>query len=815
MSSHDKSLELEELQSENERLREKLAALEGPIPLLSTQELSLIVDVFNAAEDAIFIKDPEGKYLIINEVGAKFLGRTVAECIGRDDFALFPKESAHLIREVDLKAMARETPYMVEEAVMTALGQITFLSIKGPFRNPEGTVIGMFGHSRDITARKHAEECLRLSEERLKLAQAAGGFGTYDWDLVEQRGTCSQKYRHHFGFEPDGIMPSYEAGLARIHPEDQARISAAVERIKADNDYFSLDYRIVLKGKPLRWVADRASITFDEDGKALRVVGVTYDITDSKMEAVRLESLVAEQTSDLNEALSALRLSESRYRSLFNGLEEGLLVQDQEGAIIDCNQVICTELGYTSEELLSMSSRDIEMLHEDMEASSLADCGYTREGCHRTRSGQMLQVEIHCSAIQYHGAPAILSVSRNISERKEAEEQRRVWEEKLRQTQKLESLGLLAGGIAHDFNNILMGIMGHAELAAEMVATNHPARHDLNGIVDASLRAASLCNQMLAYSGKGQFLIQPIDLNDTVLKIADLVGAGLSGGTEILFDLDPDLPPIEADEAQITQLVLNLMTNGVEAIGEAPGTLRITTSALDCTADSFGGTLMEGGDVEPGRYVVLVVEDNGVGMDKDTQEKIFDPFFTTKFTGRGLGLAAVLGIVRGHQGTLNVESTRNEGTCFTVYLPQSLLDIVDADSPPPALNAMAGPCRILLVDDEASVLEVGRRMLEFKDFEVCCAKNGAEAIELFRRDPSAIDCVILDQTMPGLSGLETCRILREIQPTLPVLISSGYTNEDVIERDNQSLQVGFIQKPYRVEQLHTKVCEMIGSLDDE
>jgi signal transduction histidine kinase/CheY-like chemotaxis protein len=375
-------------------------------------------------------------------------------------------------------------------------------------------------------------------------------------------------------------------------------------------------------------------------------------------------------------------------------------------------------------------------------------------------------------------------------ERQRAEIERRRLEAQVLQAQKLESLGLLAGGIAHDFNNLLTAIMGHAELAREAVPPDAGARKDLEEVETAAKRAAELAGQMLAYSGRAQFVAAPVDLSEMVREMGQLLEASISKKATVVYRLDPTLPLVEADPTQIRQVVMNLLINASEAIGQETGMITVTTSALPVTQPLAGWI---GDSPKPGRYVALDVADSGCGMSEETRSKIFDPFFTTKFTGRGLGLAMVLGIVRAHKGHISVDSKPGRGTTFTVLFPPAA-----SQARRPAREGAgraqdwAGRGTVLVVDDEVIVRKLARAMAERCGFQVVEAADGVEALQLIESAPSGFACMLLDLTMPRMNGEETLRELRRRGHALPVILSSGYPAEGPV-RD----AAGFIQKPYR------------------
>ncbi|HVX66498.1 MAG TPA: PAS domain S-box protein [Bryobacteraceae bacterium] len=411
------------------------------------------------------------------------------------------------------------------------------------------------------------------------------------------------------------------------------------------------------------------------------------------------------------------------------------------------------------------------------------------------KDGRLIDVSMTISPIrdELGRITGASSVTRDITERRRFEEQ-------IRETQKLESLGVLAGGVAHDFNNLLVGIMGNASLALETLREDHPARRMLEGVLQASERATSLTQQLLAYSGKGRFVVQPIDMSQLIREIVALIQTSISKSVRVRFELDDNLPPIDADVAQIQQLVMNLVINGAEAIGDASGIVTIRTAVESRDGHDPGA---------PDRFVRLEVEDTGCGMDPATRERMFDPFFTTKFTGRGLGLAAALGIVRGHRGEIEVDSTPGQGTRFRVVFPASRGAAAQAASRS-VTEVRGGHGTVLVVDDEEIVRATAQATLERYGYEVLLAADGEEALACLRRAPQ-IEVVLLDLTMPVMSGEEALYEMRRMRPDLRVVLSSGYNEVEAIRRfEGQGLS-GFLQKPYTSDVLAEKMRSVMAA----
>ena len=375
--------------------------------------------------------------------------------------------------------------------------------------------------------------------------------------------------------------------------------------------------------------------------------------------------------------------------------------------------------------------------------------------------------------------------------------ERKDLEEQLRQAQKLESLGLLAGGVAHDFNNLLTGILGNASLVAEVWEPPAEARMLLEEVIRAGERAAHLTRQLLAYAGKGRFVVEPVDVSSLVREISSLVQTSISKKVRVILNLADDLPMVEADSSQIQQLVMNLLLNGAEASGDRAGTVVITT-AMEHVDEARPRNMGAGQHLEPGDYICLRVQDNGCGMDEAVKARIFDPFFSTKFTGRGLGLSAVLGIVRSHRGDLALESRPGEGTVFEVLLPAMTRRNAArlAERSGELRGRLTGSGTVLLVDDEAVVRRTARAMLEQYGYTVYEAADGRAGVELLRAMRDRVVLVLLDLTMPVMGGEDAFGLMKQIRPDLKVVLTSGYDEQEATRRFAGRGVDGFIQKPY-------------------
>jgi len=402
----------------------------------------------------------------------------------------------------------------------------------------------------------------------------------------------------------------------------------------------------------------------------------------------------------------------------------------------------------------------------------------------------------------------------DITERRKAERDRRRIARRMQHTQKLESLGVLAGGIAHDFNNLLAGIMGNTSLALLDLPADSPLRPLLEQAEATARVASELTRQMLAYSGKGRFVIENLDLSELVEEMARLLSVSLPAGAVLRFDISADMPPVEMDASQVRQVVMNLVTNAADAVKGRGGTIGIRTGRETADTGSLSRYWLADG-IPGGEFVFVEVSDTGGGMTREVKARLFDPFFTTKKTGRGLGMAAVLGIVRGHKGAIKVSSEPGQGTTIKVLFPihpglattTSMRAVGAALAPTDAL--------VLVVDDEEPVRTIACLVLERAGCRTVSAANGQEAVDIFATRGDEIDLVLLDLTMPVMDGEETLRALRAIRADIRVLLSSGYNRQDTTARFAGEGLAGFLQKPWTAPDLQDAVARILQGGEDE
>ncbi|MBW1809674.1 MAG: response regulator [Deltaproteobacteria bacterium] len=516
-------------------------------------------------------------------------------------------------------------------------------------------------------------------------------------------------------------------------------------------------------------------------------------------------SMVAEHICDITERKQAeqkLCESEERLRAVFEANPDLLFVLDRENRFVDCKAGNTEELYVPREQAIGkkvaellppqVAEKILAAIDKVRATDKIQTCGYTLEVSGVT--GHFEARIVKC------GAEHVLAIVRNVTEIKQAEEKRLELERQILHTQKLESLGVLAGGIAHDFNNLLMGVLGNASLALADLPPESPVVDYLKDVEKAGQRAADLARQMLAYSGKGLFKVEKIDLQLLVEEMGHLLEISMSKKAVIRYDFAANVLAVEADASQLRQVIMNMITNASDAIGDKSGVIAISIGSIECDSEYLDVTYLDD-NLSPGIYSYIEVSDSGIGMDAETINRVFDPFFTTKFTGRGLGMAAVLGIVRGHKGAIKIYSEPGKGTTFKVLLPAVTGKAMSAEPELEGIEDWQTSGTVLLVDDEETIQVVARRMLEHLGLTVLTAGHGRQALEIFTEQADKIDCVLLDLTMPYMDGEECFRELRRIKKDVKVILTSGYNEHDLISRFAGKGLAGFIQKPYRFRKL--------------
>jgi two-component system cell cycle sensor histidine kinase/response regulator CckA len=647
----------------------------------------------------------------------------------------------------------------------------------------------------EITERKRAEEALRKSEARKRA-------------ILESAMDCI------ISINQEGTIIEFNAAAEKVFGYSRAEVlgrqlaetiipPSLRERHRRGLAHFLATGEGPILGKRIEMPAMRANGT---------EFPVELAVTRIDQEGARMFTAYLRDLSDRKRA-------DARFRLVVEAAPNAMVMVNQKGKIVLVNAQTEKLFGYHREELIGQAVdilvpakfRHAHPQHrEDFFASPQArPMGVGRDLYGLRKDGSEFPVEIGLNPIETDEGTWVLSAIVDITERKRAEKERKRLEAQMQHAQKLESLGVLAGGIAHDFNNLLVSILGNAGLALMDLAPESPARPTVQAIETAALRTAELTKQLLAYSGKGKFLIQPLDLSRLVEEMAHLLKLSISKKAVLRTRLARNLPAIDGDAIQIQQVVMNLITNASEALGDTVGDIVVSTGVIDVDRVYLSEAYLAD-QVPEGRYVYVDVTDTGCGMDKETQTRIFDPFFTTKFTGRGLGLAAVQGIVRGHQGAIRVYSEPGHGTAFKVLFPSSEQAVSSFPQSFETVGGLRGTGTILIIDDEPDVRVVTRRTLEKAGFIVMTAEDGQAGVQMFQSHADEIKTVLLDLTMPNMSGEEVFRAIRTIRPETRVVLMSGYNEQDTISLFPGKGLAGFIQKPYQPLQLIKKVFDVLG-----
>ena len=660
-----------------------------------------------------------------------------------------------------------------------------------PFIDQDGNLEQYVAIRSDITALKKLTEDLRFSQERLESVFEALADGLVVRDssgtvlsanpAAERILGVKREQMTGTSFAASNLRAVYEDG--RPFPYDRHPFTQTLQTGEPKRDVVM---GIIRPDEVLVWISINTQPIRDGGGKVLAVVSSFTDVTH------RLK------------ADKALRDSEALLRTFVEHAPAAVAMFDRSMRYLAASRQWYLDFHLGQRDIIGLTHYEVfpeitERWREDHRnclagaiVSSEADLFLRADG-----SKQWLSYEVRPWHHMDGLIGGIVMFTRDITLLKQAQEERAQLEQKLRETQKLESLGVLAGGIAHDFNNILTAIVGNNSLALAELPPDSPLREYLNGIGEASLRAADLIRQMLAYSGRGRFIIKKLDLSRVVEETTQLLNISISKKVSLHFNLAKRLPPVEVDAAQISQVIMNLVINASEAIGERTGDIHISTGLVHADQEYLAQTEISD-QLVTGDYVFLEVVDNGCGIEPENLKRIFDPFFTTKFTGRGLGLAAVLGIVRSHKGTLSVSSEVGRGTVFKMLMPAATGGFDAPTTAPFADEIWRGTGTILVVEDEETVRRTVERILAVLGFDVVLAQDGREAVEKFTQDAKRFKMVLLDLTMPKLDGAQVFGEIRRINPAIPVVLMSGYSEQEATAHFSGKGLAGFIQKPFDI-----------------
>jgi two-component system cell cycle sensor histidine kinase/response regulator CckA len=643
----------------------------------------------------------------------------------------------------------------------------------------------------DVEQRTRVEARLRDSEERFRRLAEAAPVGIFVADATGRAQFVNEAWSRITG-KPAADAPGGDF-VDGVHPDDRDWLLAAWTNGVEAGEPISAEHRMLRPDGTVGWVDVRAVPLPAADGQSIGWVGTVADVT------------------VLKEATAAAEEREAFFNGMIEQSPIGIGVYGLDGALIGLNEAERRIRGRIAapRQVADVRSDPLMLQLGQRDAVQRAYAGETAAGeptpVSAPTAGTAGSDDDERVWLRLRWYPmrdgdgrviAVISFTEDVTETVEADARERRVGEKLQEAAKLEALGVLAGGIAHDFNNLLVPIIGYVDLAIADAPSDSTVTADLEAARTAAGRAADLARQMLAYSGRGAFSVGPVVLEELLGEIGDLMARSIAKGARLRYAFTADLPPVLADATQLRQVALNLIVNASDALGGHPGDITLRTAMTTLEPDD--PDVIPGGSAAPGEYVMLEVSDTGSGMDPATLARIFDPFFSTKSVGRGLGLAATLGIVKGHGGAIRVSSAPGKGSVFAVLL-RPWTDVpaspVAALPVQPAERVVTG--RVLMVDDEPTVREIGRRILERAGYTVEEAGDGPEAIERFRSDPTAFDSILLDLTLPSLDGLAVMRELRSLRADLPVVLCSGWSADEVADGLRSLPRTVFLQKPYQ------------------
>lgn len=809
--------------------------------------------ILNNIPDIAWVKNISGHYQLANEALARECGLTIEELANKTDFDIWPEELARKYRDDDARVIVGRTQLIVEERFVGHDGTERWVeSVKSPIFDHRGEPIGTAGIARDITERRFQARLSRVMARVLRTFLESEDEALYGevLDIILEETDSEFGFFGYVGENGDFICPSLTMHAWEVCTMPQKTIvfpkhawAGLWGRTLSEGVVCRANYRLNV---PMGHVPlDRAvTIPILHQGIVIGSFGVANRPTDyDERDQMLLETIASymapvlharllrdRQTAERVHAEKLLRHSEEILRSALHVAGMGHWEYD-----IASGQFAFNDQYYRLHQITAEQAGGYQMGAEQfaqtlvfpddapmighlitmaVEAEN-ADFHYDTEARILTYAGEMrwvrvwfrIEKDVDGKTVKLYG------VNQDITERKQTEDARIEMERRLLHAQRLESLGVLAGGIAHDFNNLLMAILGNLDLAIFSLPASSQARDHVEKSIRAARRAADLTRQMLAYSGKGRFMLERIDISQFMRDNAHLFEASIPKKITVLLRLQGDLPEIEADPGQLQQIVMNLITNAAEAIGEREGTIAIETGVAEYDAAYLRRSRTEEKPM-PGQFVHIEVKDSGCGMDEETLQRLFDPFYTTKFMGRGLGMSAILGIVRGHGGSIVVDSSVESGTTIRVLLPVAECRVVvpavvdDAGGVQQPISA--GTQAVLVVDDEDMVRDVCKKMVERLGITALEACNGEDAVRIYAEKSGEISCVLMDFSMPRMDGIAAFAEIRKLDPAAKVLLSSGYDEDDATRRFSEKGLAGFIQKPYEMERLKKVLLRVLS-----
>ena len=806
-------------------------------------------DLFDSLPEGVLILDHARKMLLMNKKIKQLWGYSTSVKTGQEALALIIDKVENPVGfQARIEEIIADIHCESQEVIKLKNGQIYQ-------RNTQPLIIGgknlgRFWTYRDITYEYNIERALRESEAQYRILYDAGQRLMQRQALLDQvRATVAsdldlsvlfqnivQSISDAFGYT---LVSLYLLDGEKLFLQHQVGYNQVIEGIPINS---GVSGKVVISGKPILIedvskdpnflaaidgiVSEICVPLFDND----QVVGTLniesvdgVRLTESDLElAIALSELISPAISRAH-LYTEIKTQEQQLKSIFDLAPIGFILCALDGTFVQVNKAFENTVGYTENELLGL--KFIDITHPEERANNLkwvtrliageiSTYGFEKRYIHKDGSFINAYLQVSLLPTQSNRPARLIAQVVDLTDSKKAENA-------LLQHQKMESIGVLAGGIAHDFNNLLVALKAQSSLALLKLAPDSEAKQHIEKMVLAANSAAQLTEQLLAYSGQGKFSVTQLDVNDEVYKNIQLIGSTIPENVKLVHQFTPNLRQIMGDNIQIQQILMNIIINGVESMGGQAGTVTILTEEVEVYPEDMDITSFALKPPAPGQFIAISIIDTGVGLNEETMKKIFDPFYTTKFTGRGLGLAAVLGIVRSHNGALCVKSTVGKGSKFKIYFPVAADQASIKHKMEPALNAPSvkstvngsdekqASQMVLVIDDDKLVTETIVDLFELEDISTICAANGSEGIEQMKANKDRVALILLDLSMPGISSEETFTNLRNINPNVPILLCSGFSELKVSEYFADKEYEGFIAKPFDIHKLIKTIRKFI------
>lgn len=751
-------------------------------------------NVYDTAPLAFVVWDMNTRVTDWNKKAEALFGWTRDEVIGNIffDFLIPEKDRPHVKDVVNILLKGELQSHSINDNLTKDGKIITCEWNNSPLHDNDGNIIGAISLGLDITDRNRVEEALRESEEKYRQIVEFAPVGIYEIDFLNDRLTSANDAMCYFtGYTMEELL-SMKASDTLTEKSKQLFVERIMKASSGKNIPDTVEYKIKTKDGKEHWASFNIRYKYENE-KLIGASVITHDITERK------------------EAEDELRKSEKKYRNIFENVSDFLYFHDFEGNFIETNLAFKQEYGFSENELTQLNIKD--MMPEIYKArfddyikeikKKGKDDGFMSV---ITKDGRELSVEYRSTLLlDSEGAPiGVQGSGRDITDRIKAEKEREKLETQLQQAHKMEAIGTLAGGIAHDINNILGIILGNTELAMDDIPEWNPARLNLKEVRIASLRAKDVVRQLLSFARKTELEKKPTNIVSIVKESFKLLRASIPTSIEIRQNIAKDVDTILADPTQINQVLINLCTNADHAMPDG-GIIEIILNNVELDEANTA----QHPDLHLGRYVNLTVTDTGHGIPQEVIDRIFDPYFTTKEVGKGtgMGLAVVHGIVKGHNGTITVESEAGKGTTFSILFPATEKDAVIESEPTEKLPT--GNERILIIDDEPSIVNMARQMLERLGYEVVTQMSSIEALELFCSKPDQFDLIITDMTMPSMTGDKLVKEILNIRPDMPTIISTGFSDKIDAEKVKEIGATEYVEKPVDMRSFAIKVRSVL------